>query len=280
MFLSSPLVNDPSMIKKILSVLLLVMVLPGIVVLIYSAWPRDITDVQLPVLAASTSSTTILVHGLGDSPAGWSADMLAQVVEIKGLSTSWQGFALDWNPYAESFLRSAVDGQTLGQSLGAEIADNRQLQSVHLIGHSVGAFVVYGICQQLKQINPNIRVHTTYLDPLSLKGSHDWFYGQRNFGRCADFAEAYVDTDDAVPGSSGPLKHTHVFDVTASKGAGSDINPHYWPVLFYKGLLAAGKAPGMGMAAGTGAGIGKGVDVPAASHTSYPAGIISKINTL
>ena len=81
-------------------------------------------------------------------------------------------------------------------------------------------------------------VQTTYLDPVSNYGGLFSSFGIEKFGDCADFSEAYIDTEDSVPGSNQRLLSAYTIDVTeVRKKLQLNESPHLWPVRYYTSLV-------------------------------------------
>lgn len=111
----------------------------------------------------------------------------------------------------------------------------RNLQHVHVIAHSAGAFVAYGIEQGLARAKDRPTLHVTLLDPFMGLGL-DFQWGQTRFGAQADFAESYLDRGDGVPGTEAPALRAHTFDVThlgARGEAWTGTAGHWWPTTAY-----------------------------------------------
>lgn len=207
------------------------------VLLIYAFAPVPLA----PEKIISTPKMTIIAHGLGDTPQGWSKN-LAEIINKSG--SGYTATALDWSEYANSIFRCSVNGLRLGKKIGRELAGDKNLQAVHLIGHSCGAFVVRGICLGIKKERKEITVQTTFLDPVSNYGGVIKSFGTKVFGSCGDKSEAYIDTGDSVPGSNQPLSYGVTYDVTPIRGQSSySGNPHLWPVVHYTDLVKSGRAP-------------------------------------
>ncbi|GGW73727.1 alpha/beta fold hydrolase [Alteromonas halophila] len=210
----------------------------GLLAFSYFPWPITF-DVEMPEIADSNSELIVLVHGKGDTASTWSLDF-AKSLGNNVLGDTQQVFAMDWSDYSDNLFRCSNNGRRVGLQIGEALAASPSLKNVHLIGHSAGAFVVYGLCESLKQHNPSITVHATYLDPLGIYSGFDWNFGPRNFGSCADISDAYIDADDGVPGSNVPLAHAHTFNVTALKNTGNNAyqgNAHMWPVDYYRNAV-------------------------------------------
>lgn len=217
--------------------------------MLYMYWPRHFDEIntaqyEAPQTGDGTRHLTILAHGMRDDPRSWINPLKAVYVE-----KDYEGSVLsvDWSPYAQSSLTCAVNGRRIGKLIGKligeQLAANKSIDSAHLIAHSCGAFVIYGACQAIKQSNKNIVVQTTYLDPVSIYGIW-WNYGIERFGSCADYSEAYIDTEDSIHGSNQQIPNTHTYDVTSKrKQAGNPVPPHVWPVAYYERLVVNDSAP-------------------------------------
>lgn len=218
-------------------------------IMLYMFWPRSFDEINTAQFTAPQTEDdvrhlTILAHGMRDNPRTW-IDPLKEVYAAKDYEGSVLG--VDWSPYAQSSLTCAVNGRRIGKLIGREIGEQlaakQSIDSAHLIAHSCGAFVIYGACQAIKQSNESIVVQTTYLDPVSIYGIW-WDYGIKHFGSCADYSEAYIDTEDSIHGSNQLIPNTHTYDVTRKrKQAGSPVPPHVWPVAYYEQLVRDNSAP-------------------------------------
>jgi len=210
--------------------------------IVYANWPRGFKNFELPIVHPDTEQVVFIVHGKDDDATTWAVE-LQKAYRSLGEDTT-QVFTLDWTPYSDNFLRCSVDGRYIGRSLGKQLAAETKVKELHLIGHSAGAFVAYGLCEGAKQMNHSIQIQTTYLDPLGVYGAVIRDFGLDRLGDCADFSEAYIDIESGVPGSNEPLVNPHTFDVTTVRSdrefSGS---AHIWPVHYYKSLLHDGNAP-------------------------------------
>lgn len=210
--------------------------------IVYANWPRSFKNFELPEIHSETEQVVFIVHGKDDDATSWAVE-LQQAYRALDLEKT-QVLTLDWVPYSDNFLRCSVDGRYIGRSLGQQLVAKTKVKKLHLIGHSAGAFVVYGLCEGVKQDRQLMSIQTTYLDPLGVYGAMTWDFGLDRFGDCANFSEAYVDIESGVPGSNEPLFHPHTFDVTGVRTARIfDGSPHIWPVHYYKSLLINDTAP-------------------------------------
>jgi len=197
----------------------------------YIFWPTNLGEIPSLNFRQNAEHVVIISHGMRDDATTWS-DKLKETLSAR--NDNQQIVSLDWNPYAQSAFRCSVNGRRLGESLGKLLATSPNLRSLHLIAHSCGAFVSLGICEALRAHRSDVTVQSTFLDPVTVYGGAFWNFGINRFGGCADFSEAYIDTDDTVPGSNQLLPLTHTFDVTtARKRAGFEGPPHVWPTVYY-----------------------------------------------
>lgn len=219
----------------------ILVLLPGIPFVIGSIILLGYANIPLPLdgkvkidpVNDNTEELIILVHGKGDSPASW-ANGFAHQLQKSILNDHQQVLTIDWGEYSTDLFRCTLNGRRIGRNLGRILSKNNRIKRYHLIGHSAGSFVVYGLCEAIKKENRVLQVQTTYLDPVSVYGGIDWGFGTRNFGSCGDISDAYIDHEDGVPGSNEPLKHPHTFDVTnLKKEREYSGSPHLWPIEFY-----------------------------------------------
>lgn len=222
-------------------------VLISIFLLVIMHWPKDYTEVVDLSLSSNAEYLTLSAHGVKDTPLSWSNHLQHTLAKVKLLSFSnleKQHISLGWEPFSNGFLSCSVAGKRIGNQLGERISKMPKLQAVHLIGHSCGSFVIYGLCETLKQRNASISVQATYLDPVSVYSGFLWNYGTNNFGRCADFSDAYIDTEDTVPGSNQALPHAYTFDVTqVRKNRQREYAAHIWPTIFYINAIEKNQVP-------------------------------------
>ena len=211
----------------------------------YMYWPffygqESFAVIDFSQFKANQSHMVVLAHGVKDDPNTWIKPLEATYEQA---GYRGQIIGIDWSAYAQGTLRCAISGKRIGRLIGERIAADENIRSVHFIGHSCGAFVIYGACQAVKQHRKTISVQATYLDPVSVYGLF-WDYGVEHFGDCGDYSEAYIDTEDGVPGSNQLLPHCHTYDVTAvRKRSDYHSTPHMWPVHYYQQLVATNRAP-------------------------------------
>lgn len=216
-------------------------------VLAYTFWPIKYSDMTMPSINRDTEHVVLLAHGLKDSPSSWSNALKESFDHrTKRHPARDQVIALDWNPYSGNTLRCSVDGKRIGTALGQKMADAAQLRSAHLVGHSCGAFVILGFCEALKAARSDIQVQSTYLAPVSIYGGVFWNYGITHFGSCADFSDAYIDSEDTIGASKQAPDNSHGFDVTnARKNSGNSLSPHLWPPVYYRQLVTSNTYPNL-----------------------------------
>jgi pimeloyl-ACP methyl ester carboxylesterase len=197
----------------------------------YATYQADI-QVETLAIEKNTEEVVIIVHGLGDDAEGWPRKLERRMASFMGKGSGCKIITYDWNPYSLSSLRSSTDGTTIGRALGKQLAEKKELTKIHLIGHSVGSFVIDALCKAYKEsAEKPAQVRMTFLDPFCMKGTINWWYGQNRFGACGDFTEAYVNTDDPVPTTNERLIHAYNFDVTGHRSRSKfKGEPHWWPV--------------------------------------------------
>ncbi|MCA2978780.1 MAG: alpha/beta fold hydrolase [Myxococcaceae bacterium] len=179
----------------------------------------------------------LVVHGAGDGPERWAAPFAA-ALEPKLLEPRRVAVvAYDWREAARDRLAAAGAGQAEGAAI-AKALQGRALTHLHLVVHSAGAHVAFGLEQALADWPSRPTLHLTLLDPFQGLGL-DFEWGRARFGRTADFTESWLNRGDGVPGTEAPVDAAHTFDVTsaASRPAGlSGSQPHWWPIDAYQAL--------------------------------------------
>lgn len=229
-------------------------VMPGVCFIVTSVgfllamhWPKNYQNVVNISVDTDVEYLTLSVHGVKDSPASWSDELQHRYSQLQQMPFSElhsQHISFGWQPYSDNVLNCSVDGKKIGEQLGERFASLPKLQGLHLVGHSCGSFVILGICEALKERNEALSIQTTYLDPVSVYSGIFWDYGIKHFGSCANFSDAYIDTQDTVPGSNQALKNAVTFDVTQIRVQNKfNYAPHAWPTLFYIHALGEKQVP-------------------------------------
>ena len=194
----------------------------------------DITTQELPYPSDSPNLILIL-HGSGDTSNDWPLEMQTSISNSFPDMEEWDIWTYDWNEYSSSKLSASKSGYEIGGLLGQQLLEpHYSYEHIHLIGHSVGCFVIYGIAESISNKNTTITIHSTFLDPFTGKGLMDWTYGEQRFGQYADFAESYYNKDDNVPSTNGSLEFSHNFDITSLRPTEyAEDDFHWWPVDYY-----------------------------------------------
>jgi pimeloyl-ACP methyl ester carboxylesterase len=211
------------------------------VLVAFGCAPPPTAEGQLPEPTAK-DVWVLLVHGSGDGPERW-ATGLADTLRSRLLQPERvELVSYDWRAAAADKLSAAGNGRREGQAIAAVIA-TRSLHHVHVIAHSAGAHLAYGLETALAEQATRPTLHLTLLDPFEGEGL-DFEWGVSRFGTKADFTDAVLNRGDGVPGTEVPIHAAHTFDVTASKPEGatwSGTQGHWWPTTAY-GTLEPGFA--------------------------------------
>ncbi len=211
----------------------------------YTRWPlaaplpSALTDIP-----AATRTLVLVAHGSvdGDNP------LFPAIVSRIGAQHAAAGRTdvvvrlLHWAPWSDRRLRAAATAERLGALTGEALAGLATLESLELVVHSSGAYLADALCEGYRNhVAPGrtaARVTTVFLDPFQLHGVVDWRHGARQHGRCADFALAVINTDDAAPATNQPLARAWNIDVSAHPGRATfPRNGHYWPLQYYLDIL-------------------------------------------
>ena len=209
-----------------------------------------LTTPTLPESSPGADRLIVLVHGGGDSPDYWPAYMAMGISMNLIEPERWDVWTYDWSQDAEGSVNVTRRGEDHGRWLGARLAE-RDYTHLHLIGHSAGAAVLYGVSDTLRD-EPGLTLHETYLDPFGGQGLLRWEYGERRYGEGADFADAVLNTLDGVPSTDEPFHNTVSFDVSGyAEEDMSEVDGHRLPVgLYEESVLFPEDGFGWALAAG------------------------------
>ncbi|MBU2971708.1 hypothetical protein KO527_20365 [Pseudoalteromonas sp. C2R02] len=225
------------------------MIIPGIPFILgslgfitYAFWPRDLSSVINIPLNSKAEFFSVSAHGVKDNPDSWS-DELQKLIKQNNIVKSQQNISLNWSEFSDNVFICSVSAKKIGHQLGQRLLKETKVKSIHVIGHSCGAFVALGLCEAVKEQSSDIKIQTTYLDPVSVYAGVWWNYGIDKFGTCADFSDSYIDTRDGVPGSNINLPYTATFDVTELGVKNNNMKPHNWPTQYYLSAYRNKKVP-------------------------------------
>ena len=239
---------------KSLTITIACIILGGILLLeSYARWPASFT-VEMPKPESGTTHLIMLFHG---SEGEDNAAIISLEEELqKQIDTkNTQVIRYIWAPWSDNRVRASTNGKHIGELIGKHLA-GYNIDQLHLIGHSAGAWLPDAICRKIRQEKPSKSlVRITLLDPIGINGVLDLGWGQRHFGECADFAEAILNTNDNVPGTNVALQNAFNIDVTKLE---HNKNGHEWPVWYYLDNLGGASL------------------TLTASHTMLPRGAIAK----
>ena len=234
-------------------ILLYIVVLPAVpfvigacVLLVIANYPDDFSEFKLPTLASSTEHVIIFAHGKSATPDIWEHALDAPLSTIS-TSGAAEIFIPNWNHWSNSFLKVSLNGYLLGKLFGQHLAkaNTGTLTGMHVAGHSAGAFFAYGVCEGAKEVDPGLKIQTTYIAPLSIYRGLFLNYGTNHFGDCADFSDTYIHGMDPTPGANLPVLHSHSFDLTKSTKyrEHQNITPHAFPLYYYAKSFLRGTVP-------------------------------------
>ena len=146
---------------------------------------------------------------------------------------SYYHHIVDWSGYSTNVFQASYNGQRIGRLVANELKNRApHLQTLHVIGISVGSFAADELTRSFKAKQHEPFVQLTLLDPFTQRGIFGLGYGNRNFGSAADYTQQYLNTDDPVPSTNAPLDLADVcYDITDLRP--SEIFGHDWPVAYY-----------------------------------------------
>ncbi len=190
------------------------------------------TESQLP--PAGRDVWVLVVHGSGDGPERWASPMVERLSPRVKVPSRVEWIAYDWRAAAVDKLSAAERGQAEGAAI-ARVLRERPLSHVHVVAHSAGAHVAFGIEEAMASWPSRPTLHLTLLDPFLGKGL-DFDWGRTRFGARADFTEAFLNRGDGVPGTEAVVQAAHTFDVTNTSTKPSGLTgsqAHWWPIDAY-----------------------------------------------
>lgn len=215
---------------------------------LYSVLPAEF-EVPPLELDPDARHLILLFHGSNGSNEPLITMLEARVRELAGAQAGTQARTAVaryiWAPFSDARLRTHPNGTLVGESLGLGIANLAQLESLHLIAHSAGAYVLEPLCESYRAATAHrnghsARIRMTFLDPIGFRGPLDPGWGARHFGQCADEAEAFINTDDPAPATARVLRHARTTDVTSDPARQQfSQGGHRWPVQYYINSLSA-----------------------------------------
>jgi hypothetical protein len=210
---------------------------------VYTHLPSRVEPAAL-ALAPQTRELIVVIHGSFGAQEPTVRDLHARFVALAAGRPGLEVVRYVWAPHANTFLRAASRGVRVGQRLGEQLGPaSPALARVHLVAHSAGAYLLDPFCESLRATRPAgaqvPEIAMTFLDPIGIHGIWETRWGARNLGRCADYAEAFLNLDDAVRATNEVLTRAWNVDITAAPGraafAGSG---HVWPVKYYADALS------------------------------------------
>jgi len=209
---------------------------------------------------------TLVFHGAGgmDPYTNELMGALRRSKEELG-STISVGRMVQWDGDSSDLLRASVRGEKIGRNVANVIWEKfgdgiceRGLR-VHAVGISVGAFAANSLITEFDRLrrihrplshsfssyplSDGMKLQLTLLDPFQQKAVIGLGYGARTFGRTADYAQQFYNTDDPVPSTGMPLPQCAAVDVTSLRPP--EIFGHDWPLVYYaQNVLGGDKGNG------------------------------------
>ncbi len=201
-------------------------------------------------------TVTIVFHGAGGEDA-YTDELMKNLEGGTGSTSSPQqsyNHIVNWSGYSANLFQASFNGQKVGRITARELLEqipSNKLTAIHFIGISVGAFAADAAVNEVKKIFESSNkwkntktdtlpfVQLTLLDPFQQRGIFGVGYGNNEFGKSADYAQQYLNTDDPVPSTNKPLKNTVCYDVTNLRP--ESIFGHDWPLVYYARSHRCGK---------------------------------------
>ncbi len=194
-----------------------------------------------------TSEITIIFHGAGGEDAN-TDELLNTLIAMSGDDLNKIIRMVNWEADSADILQASAKGSKIGKQLAISLLEQYRSNigsnsgstnlKVHVIGISVGAFAADSFVRALNEDSisrpgerDNIYLQLTLLDPFQQKAVLGLGYGNQMFGKGADYAQQYLNTDDPVPSTNAPLDHCATIDVTSLRP--EEVFGHDWPLIYY-----------------------------------------------
>lgn len=262
----------------------------------YEQSPADISGVALPPGFATAKDVAIIFHGSG-GPDRETSDVLARFkAQDAAAGLKREVVVFNWMPWFTADTdRLSFQSASVGKSIGRALAtNNRNLRSLHIVGTSAGSFAADACCSAYvttadaaaaaagKDSGGRAAVRLTLADPFAAKDGASFKAGRgaQFFGKDADFAEHYLNTDDIVPNTAVPLPLCYCYDVTAALERKSFPPPDKTGDIVYDLILKSlgGHSWPMGyLARHYETELGEGGKLKWPSHGELPRGAVVKV---
>jgi len=200
-------------------------------------------------LMKDVREVTIIFHGAGGQDVN-TDELLKALSNTNTRNRGGIVKMVDWSADSADILQASVKGSTIGTRMANALLRNhlnddskQHIQTIHVIGISVGAFPANSFLQTLNEGLQNRNkayLQLTLLDPFQQKAVLGVGYGNQNFGKGADYAQQFLNTDDPVPSTNEPLQYCSTVDVTSLRPG--DVFGHDWPLVYYAKMLKEGSS--------------------------------------
>jgi len=190
-------------------------------------------------LDPETRVLVLLFHGSNGADLPVWSEIADRVSQLNASNPQSVVVKYNWSVGSDKRMRAGANAEVFARALGQEIARLEKLEYVQLIAHSAGSYILDPLCESYRErVAQTAHVEMTFLDPFGSRDLVDVNRGNRNYGSCADYASAYISTDDPVPSTNSPLRQAYNFDVTNSSArAGFTQMGHVWPLFYYLQVL-------------------------------------------
>jgi hypothetical protein len=180
---------------------------------------------------------TLVFHGAGGQDI-YTDQLMRELDGLFSKNKRYYASMMEWSDFSTNILQASFNGERIGREAAVRLQKRApNLETVHLIGISVGSFAANAASLQLKRgkketkKNGSPYVQTTFLAPFTQRGILGMGYGIREFGKSADYAQQYFNTDDPVPSTHSPLENAACFNVTSLRP--TETFGHDWPLQYY-----------------------------------------------
>jgi hypothetical protein len=180
-----------------------------------------------PQVPRGVIEMTIVFHG-----ANGYDNATALLMMSLNRTVSPYNFLLNWDTYSHNTIQAPFNAERIGKEVARRLP--ARIRRIHVIGISVGAHAADACVRQLKRDRSHhIYIQETLLNPVCARGLLDLEYGERVFGRAADYAQHFWNRndEDALSFTNSPCLKCAVHDVTLRRPR--TFVGQEWPLHYY-----------------------------------------------
>ncbi len=168
----------------------------------------DFLPWQAPINYPSYSSSpkknlAMIVHGYNSFGKNNWPESMSNAIREK--TNNWETQYYDWSFDAQKSFSKALATTTSHGNVIANYVEENDFEKVHLIGHSMGSWIIEEAARKIREKQPSTQIQLTFLDPFISNTIHANIRGSAHLGKSVQglansYAEQYY-SDDILTGS-------------------------------------------------------------------------------